>query len=1175
MPRKVDPEVLAGFIEEARGYLPKIREGIEAFHARPGQGDTLEEAHRHAHTIKGAGSMVGLNGLSTMANQLEEALEELMTSDRLPDIDETVGLLRQIVNQIELYLDGEAGKPLPEKPLLEEAKLAFDQIRSLPTEDRSQFASGDESSSSSPAEKETDAADDPLSGHLEQLRSWIKEAALGAPGDMATIRQPFELLQDEASRLGRHGVAEALHRLGLMTEVWECLAAEGPVAAEEVVAFCERALDVLAQDGYEGGAEVATSWILEESADRWGEYLALLDPSHLDAPQGHDGGGFAQPYQDGPSESLDSDALLRLLTGMPSDAPELSPKQPAAPLWPSHAPAAQDFAADASKADVQVEEGASLELREIFALEAQDHLRNLSSLLPALEGQPDNKEFLQDIRRSAHTIKGSAAMVGLPSITQLAHRMEDLLDQMYEGSRAVTPEIIRLLFASTDTLEDMVTGQENAEAVGGLYVRYDELLGPVTEEAAVAAPAAPEAAATPLAAEILVPATRDRAPRRAEPKARPAKVAASRDAEVATLADLRKLAQFVRFPIERLDELVKLLGELVITRTFLEQRMTDLVRQVAELEHSSDRLRRVSARLETQYEAIALIGGGGGRPAPAGNGHGKGNGNGYPPSLTSQTHGFDDLEFDRYTEFHILTRSLSETTNDIQTVAGELGGVIGDFDSYLNRQARLSSEVEDKLMRSRMVPMSALASRLQRTVRSVANQQGKQVELVLEGESTELDKTVLEEMADPLLHLIRNSVDHGIESPDLRLAIGKPAHGVIRLRADYVGSQVVIQISDDGAGIDTESLRSTAVERGFITNADAAKMPDSELFALLYLPGFSTAQQISEVSGRGVGLDIVRANVHKLKGTLALESQAGHGTTFTIRLPMTMAVMRAILVKTHQETFAIPLGAVRQIIRLDQDEMERVGMEPVVRVGGQVYPVYSLGQVLGLKQPADEAVTRRPILILDVGSRQVAVLVDHVLGGREIVLKTLGNHLRRVSNLMGATLMGDGSVVLILDPVELVREAVESRASSRPARTAKAAAPRDSLSVLVVDDSPSVRRVLTNLIKNAGWKPVTAKDGLDALETLHHSANAPDLILLDVEMPRMDGYELLATLRSQEAYQSIPVVMVTSRAGDKHRRKALDLGASGYVIKPYQDEAMLNVIRHLVRESRSKQVVHA
>jgi chemotaxis protein histidine kinase CheA/ActR/RegA family two-component response regulator len=1198
MARKVDPEVLAGFIEEANGYLPQIRQGIDAFANRPTQSQSIEEAHRLAHNIRGTAQLVGLGGLATIAGQLEELLEELINSRALPRASEAAALLHRMTDQIGLYLESKAKGSVREKPLLEQAAQALQEFRALPTSDRYEVAeeiTPDANATDSPTPNR-------LADRVHDLRGWLAEAALGQPGSMAALRQPFELLLADATRLGHTGTADALQRLCLLAEMWEGLAGEAPESAADIAVFAERALEYVAENLHLGRSEEELAWIVNESSERWGEYLALLDPGSLNFPAIDD--AFAgEPAEESPA--IDANSLLRMLTGAapvepaPLFVPQADDIEPiqeastldtaallrlltggtqphAAPAPPSFTPAplAQSQPAphfESAGVGQRAEEAASNELLEIFALEAEDHIRNLSTHLPVLEEQPDNKELLQDIRRSAHTLKGSASMVGFRGITKLAHRMEDLLDLLYEGSRAVDPEIVRLLYASTDALEDMVAGKPNAETVKELYALYDQLLGAVQED---------EAPAEEKEERAVVPAPRKAREAKPEAPIRLAQAAASLESERDVI---RRQSKVVRFPIERIDELVKLFGELVITRTFLEQRMAELVRQVGELDRSASRLRQASSRLETQYEASTLSGGG--VPGPAGNrasrhasgaGNGNGNGNRFALPLSSHTHGFDDLEFDRYTEFHLLTRSLAETTSDIQTIAAELGTVIGDFDTNLNRQARLSSDIENKLMTSRMVPLSTLASRLRRTVRNVASEQRKRVDLVLEGEGTELDKTVLEQMADPLLHLLRNAVDHGIEAPELRLAIGKEACGTIRLRAHYAGSQVVIQVSDDGAGLDPQMLREIAVERAVFSAAEVARMSDEELLGLVFLPGFSTAREISEVSGRGVGLDVVKTNVHKLKGNLALESQVGKGTTFTIRLPVTMAVMRAILVKSHQESFAIPLGAVQQIARIERSDIEWVGQEQFVRVADRVYPLYSLGKVLGLKQPADESVTRWPVLILDVGAKQIAFTVDHLLGGREVVIKNLGNHLRRVRNLIGATLMGDGSVVLILDPMELVQEATSgSRAASRPPSQTHATPARDTWTVLIIDDSPSVRRVLSSLIKGAGWKPVTARDGLEALELLYHTAASPDLILLDVEMPRMDGYELLATLKANESYRNIPVVMVTSRAGDKHRRKALDLGSAGYLVKPYQDEALLKVIRALVKESRSRPVVHA
>jgi chemosensory pili system protein ChpA (sensor histidine kinase/response regulator) len=905
MTRNVDPEVLLGFVEEARGYLLPIRQGIDAFSAAPEQAAHLEEAHRLVHTIRGTSAMVGLSALSEAATAFETLLEECITGKRQGSAD-TPALLASLWVELERLLA------------------------------------------------------DPVLG--------------SRPEDSVPAGEPFP----------------------------------------------------------------------------------------------------------------------------PEEAP---PPLAASPFTQDEVPP---------------------ELAEVFALESEDHLRRISALLPALEREPENREVLQEIRRSAHTLKGSAAMVGFQSITQLAHRMEDLLDLLYDGSRPVTPEVVQLLFRSHDALEDLAARKADARAVAALYARYGELLGQ---------PAGVSAAELPVTLEV------EESTAEVEPSA-------------------KQQGPSVRVPLERVDELIKLVSELVVSRSAFEQRLADFALQAAELQVSSNRIARVATTLETQYEASAL---GGRLPLPGNSGR-ISHHNLLP--ATFETHGFDDLEFDRYTEFHLLSRQLAESTSDVQTIESELGHLHGDFDGFVTRQARLVSEIEDKLMRLRMVPLHTLSSRLHRTVRNVAESQGKDVELVVEGDNTELDKTVLEAMADPLLHLLRNAVDHGIETAEVRRARGKPERGTIRLRAYHEGSQVIVQVSDDGAGIDAETVRAAAVERGFVSAADAARMPAEELLALVFLPGFSTAREVSEVSGRGVGLDIVKAHVQQLKGTLSLDTRPGEGTTFIVRLPMTLAITRALLVKAHHETFAVPLDSIRQILRLEADNTEQAGDETVLRVGAQVYPLVSLGKVLGLRQPADEAVKRRPVVVVHTGSRPVALMVDQLLGGREIVIKNLGSHLRRVPGVTGATLMGDGSVVLILNPAELLSQ------PARPRPPVRTMVPgiydvHQVLNVMVVDDSPSVRRVVSNLLRKVGWKAMLAKDGLDALEQLQQTATPPDLLLLDVEMPRMDGYDLLTALKAQEELRDLPVVMITSRAGDKHRRKAFELGASAYLVKPYQDEALLDLIRQL------------
>ncbi len=986
MARKVDREVMIGFIEEAKSYLPAIFEGIDAYRADPTNLDGLEVAHRHVHTIKGASSMVGLTGLSHIAYYVEEALEEI-GAGHLALNEETAVFLRQTIDNINAYLDGVMSGDLEERPLLTQVTKAYRRVRELPEED------------------------------------------------------------DETA------VAQILADL--------------------------------------------------EEAEK------------------------------------------------PKPAPI-----PSAPT------------ADIPAVDVDVLEDISAELLEAFTIEAEDHLRNVGAQLATLDKDPSQIGLIQEIRRAIHTIKGGAGTVGIIPIARLAHRMEDVLDLLYEGQMTLTPDVMAVLFSSSDALEDLLTGgadeTELQTRLTELYAQYTAWLG--------------EAAESPLSVPIILEPLGEEPTIDLAELAPQLAAAETKTKMEAGPAQPTKSSEVVRVPLERLDELVRSVSELVITRTTFEQHMGGLVHLVDELWHSFERLRQVSHKLETQYEVTALggnqwtlVGASGERPQVSGRSLGSKNpGSNGGLETGDYVKEFDELQMDRYTEFHLLSRELTETTSDLRTIGNELRHVIGDFDGVLNRQGRLSSEIQDKLMRTRMVPLANIATRLHRAVRVVSQKQGKLIDLTLIGENIELDKKVLEEMADPLLHVLRNAVDHGIEPSALRQVMGKSERGEITLKAYYQGNQVVLEIADDGAGLEPQILRAKAVSAGYVSEADAPQLSDDELYSLIFLPGFSTAEEVSEVSGRGVGMDVLKTSVHKLKGTISVDSSPGQGTTFTIRLPMTLAVTRALLVKSYGETFAIPLAAVSQILRAGQDEYEQIGQDEVIRVGGKVYPLLQLGTVLNLSPISEETATRPPVLILEAGATQVALVVDEILEGREIVVKTLGNHLRHVHAVTGATLMGDGSIVLILNPAELVTNPEQAESGGWSKIHQPEGGRHKPLSVLIVDDSVSVRRVVSNLIKNAGWVPSTAKDGLEALGFIQNAVQLPDVILLDIEMPRMDGYELTATLQAHDVFRRIPIVMLTSRAGEKHRRKALDLGVADYLVKPYQDETLLNAVRRLTQVAKGQ-----
>jgi chemosensory pili system protein ChpA (sensor histidine kinase/response regulator) len=619
--------------------------------------------------------------------------------------------------------------------------------------------------------------------------------------------------------------------------------------------------------------------------------------------------------------------------------------------------------------------------------------------------------------------------------------------------------------------------------------------------------------------------------------------------------------QFVRVPLAKLDSVSKLMGELVISRTALEQRVAQLEQQITELHHSTGRLRRASGQIESEYETTALLRG----PVYAATGaEGR-----YAPGASALTmpagtgggHGFDDLEFDRYTEFHRLTREMSEATSDSLAVRTELENLLGDFDSLLNRQRRLANDVQESVMRMRMVPLRTLATRLHRTVRVTADRQGKQAELILDGDTLELDSQVLDSMAEPLLHMLRNSVGHGLETADVRRSLRKPARGRVWLSAYHEGTQAVLRVRDDGRGLDAEQLRKKAVSGGFLSAERAAALSDADVMSLVFLQGLSTADRVTDVSGRGVGMDIVRDTVQKLRGTISIDSTPNQGTIFTIRLPLTLAVIRALIVRVHGQSFAVPLAAMQQILRMGADDSARMLRERVVSLNGKLLPVVRLSEALEIPD-GPETPGRLPVLIVRVGESEVALVVDDIVEGREVVIKSLGRHLQRVRGIMGATIFGDGSVVPILNVVDLLgKHEAEPVVAHVPA--APIAVQRDTLTVMIVDDSPSVRRVMSNLIKGASWTPLTAKDGLDALEMLRSATALPDVVLTDIEMPRMDGYELLAALKANEVLARLPVAMITSRAGDKHRRKAIDNGAADYLTKPYSDEQLLAMVRRM------------
>lgn len=1141
-PADADDELLETFAEEAAGYV----EELTALTDRAGAGEAekfvFEEMRRTAHTLKGAAGMVGLQALNRLAHAMEDAAERL-TSGKLTWTVRLRSLFQQTL-EVVAGMIAETGDQTLIGPI-ERMQAQWKEIQAQARGSSAAIHSAAQTGGGAPPGEgpAEEAAPRPSpveeSPRLEATESDSASAAEAPPAPLDDVDP--ELLETFTLEAEEH-----LDRMTLQLRALERDA--GDAAALEDIRHSVHTLKGAA--GMVGFAPVSRlahrmEDVLERAKSRNASVAAVLTVFFHSVAVLRDmvhGRSVAQSA----SELAQLDALYAEIEAHSAPAPETV----AASFGASDSQTAADDGAS-ELADVDPE------LVETFLTEADEHLQIIFRGLRRMEANPKDAAAAQDVRRSVHTLKGAAGMVGFRSVSQLAHRMEDAFD--FLGDEGAAAGALDLFFATAHALEDMARGggSRKTHPLPELYARYSALLGGAT------APAAPPASEQPVEKPTFPTIELKPASGSGGSFDAMATLSALRSKDGSTGGGSRRSGQMVRVPIERLDELVKLVSELTVGRATFEQYFRGLVQEFDELTLTLTRLRQVANKLEARLEVSALTSGTAVPAVEAVSRSGR----------ASRLEEFDALEFDRYTDLHMMSRELSETASDISSIGAQLGGTITDFDSFLSQLERQSGDVQDRVLRLRMLPVGTLTARLDRTVRVTAAARGKQVDFSIFGEDVELDKTVVEEVADPLLHILRNAVDHGIESPDVRRTFGKPERGHIRLLAYQEGTEIVVEVRDDGAGLNAARIRATAVERGLLAADEAESVGESDLFQFIFAPGFSTAQEVSEISGRGVGMDVVKSVISRLKGTVVVQSAPGRGTAFIIRLPMTLAVARALLVKAGGETFALPFAGVSQIRRVEADEVRAIGNEPVLNVDGAVYPLVVLSKVLGLKRrpQTDHLAERPPAVILTVEGKEYALVVDEVLEARDVVVKNLGTLLRRMRGVSGATLTGDGSVVLILNVAELLRESPRQSAGARTSLLPPAPAPaKEKLTVLIADDSVSVRRVISNLMKSAGYDPIVVKDGVEALEAIQNAPAPPDIILSDVEMPRMDGYELTSTLRSQPAYRDIPIVMITSRAGELHRRKAFSLGVSEYVVKPYQDETLLAVIHRLTQTERSQ-----
>lgn len=501
---------------------------------------------------------------------------------------------------------------------------------------------------------------------------------------------------------------------------------------------------------------------------------------------------------------------------------------------------------------------------------------------------------------------------------------------------------------------------------------------------------------------------------------------------------------------------------------------------------------------------------------------------------------------------------MAESVNDVSTVQQSLARMVDDTDAALSAQARLNRELQQDLMRVRMVPFGTLAQRLHRLVRQTAKELGKRADLELRGASVELDRSVLERMTGPLEHLLRNSLTHGIEPTGERLAAGKPEVGAIRLEVRQEGNEIVLSLEDDGAGLDLEKIRETALRRGLLDETEQVSEP--RLAELIFVPGFSTAEQVTEIAGRGVGMDVVKDEVGGLGGRIELESAPQRGARFTIRLPLTTAVTQAVLIRAGARICALPAVMIEQVQQLRPQDLNHARATGHIEWAGRRYPFATMHELLG-ERAEDNYVERRyaPVLLLRSGAEAAAVLVDEMIGNQEVVVKNLGPQLARVPGVAGVTVLGSGEIVLIMNPVALLqRPRPQQRQVAAPIPAPAVARSK----VMVVDDSLTVRKITGRLLEREGYQVLSAKDGVEALEQL--SETVPDVMLVDIEMPRMDGFDLTRNVRADPRLRSVPIIMITSRTAEKHRAYAHQVGANVFLGKPFQEDQLLGHIASFV-----------
>ncbi len=1204
-------ELITLFVEEAREELARIRRHFPLWDQNPLDRDALEVVRRSFHTLKGSGRMVGARELGELAWSVETLLNRLLdnTLTRSPQILEelrqAIAALPQLIEQLE------SGRPAVTDVASitatahaiaaghEPSEAPSGGEQAEPAEIESSADAPQASAASAEAPAAVSAPDEGLceiyvretETHVAAIRAYLRgEARAPEPHVLPeeVYRACHTLVGSSRAAQARHGVrlAEPLdhwirrvyaHGAGLST------------ADLTLLADCMTAMESVAEHMDEPTGYFASHQGL---ITRLAEAELALDQRIAAAEQA---AAQEPPAQELPAQELPAQELPAAPSGNAVPAVVDGTEPPAVA-------AAPDGAGAAGAIDYEPEVAA------IFSEEALELIDGAERTLGEWRASPHSAERAFELKRALHTLKGGARMAGIVAMGDLSHELETLVGQAEDGSLAAGDTVFDVIQASLDRLAEMreavVNGQGVVPAIATIariraLTRTGDVSVPVPPPAAPLSPAQhpaepvqsvpPEAAATatalPLEPPVLTPPEElpsapepleasapmqsiapDESAALAEdafPVLRPAEPEAGVPPTLAPPAEMpaaealaapapvppgrepvapAERQEMARVDAELLDKLLNVAGEASIARSRLEQQVSSIDFNLGELSRTVIRLKEQLRSLEIETEAQIL--------------------HRHDPEAAHRSD-FDPLELDRYSSIQQFSRALAETANDVASLQQLLENLSKDAQTLLQQQARTMTELQNGLMRTRMVPFQQHVQRLSRIVRQAAADTGKRAELVVEGGTGELDRQVLERMLPPFEHMLRNAVVHGIETPAERARAGKPPTGRINLQLRREGAQVVVRLSDDGAGMNLEAIRAKGRALGLLP---PGAVSDEEAMQLILEPGFSTADSLTQQAGRGVGMDVVATEIKRLGGALHMESRRGGGTVFTIRLPFTLAISHALVVRTGEEFYALPLPTVEGVLRLPLEQVSlHLGTDaPTFEYGGQRFRMQHLAVFVGLPpSPLPEQDVTLPVVLVRAGEHSTALVADELLGNREIVVKSVGPQIANIRGVSGATILGDGRIVIILDIGALVR------AEWRGRGTAAAVEPQANdrrVFALVVDDSITVRRVTQRLLERNGMRVLTARDGMDAVALLQD--HVPDIILLDIEMPRMDGYEVAAHVRNDPRLREVPIIMITSRVGEKHRARAIEFGVDDYLGKPYQETELLEAIAPLVERAR-------